>query len=340
MPIPPYSYTIVPLNRTGWGTTASDVTFGAASNAIDGSTGTIWATNGSFPAWIVLDMGAPVANSRSGWSILAVDSTAGGYPASNMLDANAGTIWSSNGGTSGFISLDFGSAQTFNNVGLQTRPSSNQGSPNAFDVYVSTDGISWGSIVASFIGDAGTANALTYYALPAAQTKRYLKIQVNSVYTPPSNVVLAEIYTANAGAIPTFDTVAVLPRQDGFLDFPGSIEIYVSTDGSTWGSAVYTASGLANDATQKTFGPFSGGAVTKRYVKYNILSAASGARVYQGAAEINVGTNSPLYITAANTRQPITPSASGAFHQPLKAPSPPTSGGGGGTTGGNYGYTA
>lgn len=134
-----------PLSRTGWGASVSDATFGAASNAIDGNTSTIWATNGSFPAWIVLD----------------------------ML-----------------------SAQTF--------------------------------------------NALTY-----------------------------------------------LPRQDGWLDFPGSIEIYVSSDGVTWGTPVFTASGLPNSASQQGFVFAS---QTFRYLKFNILSAAAGARVYQGAAEINVGT--------------------------------------------------
>jgi hypothetical protein len=140
----------IPLPRGSWVVSASEVTFGAAANAIDGNTSTFWSTNGTFPAWFVIDM----------------------------------------------------------------------------------------------------------------------------------------------GSAKTFDTVTVLPRQDGNLDFPGSIEIYVSDDGSTWGTAIYTASGLPNNATQKIFGPFSGGAVTHRWVKYNILSQASGARIYQGAAEINVGTYS------------------------------------------------
>lgn len=137
-----------PLNRTGWVTAASEVTWGASANAIDGNTGTIWATNATLPAWITFDMLSP---------------------------------------------------QTF--------------------------------------------NTLTY-----------------------------------------------LPRQFSDPDFPGSIEIYVSSDGSTWGSPVYTQSGLPCDQTLKTFTfPFQ----TYRYLKFNILTPAVGARNFQGASEINVGTAPP-----------------------------------------------
>jgi hypothetical protein len=151
--------TFAALDRTGWVPTVSDASFGAAANAIDGNTGTLWATGGAFPAWIVLDMLTPK----------------------------------------------------------------------------------------------------------------------------------------------TFTTFTHLPRQDAFQDYPGSIEIYVSTDGLTWGTAIYTQSGLPNTGTLKTF-TFS--SQTKRWLKYNILSQASGARIYQGAAEVNVGNilgSIPAQNTGNNT---------------------------------------
>src|SRR5262245_36509186 len=98
-------------------------------------------------------------------------------------------------------------------------------------------------------------------------------------------------FWANNGAFPTwiivdmktpqtFDAIQVLPRQDGFADYPGSIEIYLSTNGTTWGTAVYTQSGLPNTNTQKTF-PLPS-VVTYRWFKYQILSPAAGARNFQG----------------------------------------------------------
>lgn len=97
----------------------------------------------------------------------------------------------------------------------------------------------------------------------------------------------------------TVDAVTVLPRQDGFHDNPGSIEIYMSTDGTTWGSPVYTQSGLPDNNTLKTF-TFPGGAVTKRYLKYQTLSEAAGSRLFTSVAEINAGsTPSPVVLSCA-----------------------------------------
>lgn len=120
--------------------------------------------------------------------------------------------------------------------------------------------------------------------------------------------------TTGAPPYPTFDTVTVLPRQDGWADDPGSITINVSNDGSTW-TAVYSQTGIPLSASLKYFGPFSGGAVTYRYMQYYISVIATGARVYQGACEINVGTTVALYATAENVAPPITNANMGAMHQ-------------------------
>lgn len=147
-----------PLNRTGWVASSNDVYYGAAANAIDGNTSTIWATNGTMPCWLILD----------------------------MLTAQ------------------------------------------------------------------------------------------------------------------TFSEVTVLPRQDGYQDFPGSISIFVSDDGATWGTAVYSTTGLPNNSSLKLF---SFASQHHRYLQYEITAIASGARVYQGAAEVNVGNASvvPSQNTGTNT---------------------------------------
>lgn len=83
----------------------------------------------------------------------------------------------------------------------------------------------------------------------------------------------------------TFNQVWMWPRTDGFNDTPGSIEIYVSNDGVTWGSPVYTQSGMP---IYKTVHQFSFATQTARYLKYNCLAASAGARGYTSVAEIYV----------------------------------------------------
>lgn len=47
---------VIPLSRAGWVASSNDTVWGAASNAIDGNNSTFWATNGTIPCWLILDM--------------------------------------------------------------------------------------------------------------------------------------------------------------------------------------------------------------------------------------------------------------------------------------------
>jgi hypothetical protein len=281
-----------PLSRANWLATSNDASNGAASNAIDGNLSTIWGTNQTLPCWITLDM-APTILPRTGWAVLGTDSTAGGYPGSNVLDGNPSSIWSSSGGGSGYISLDMGaSGAAYDTLLIQNRADAGGlGSLNSFSVFVSADGVTWGTAIATFTGNS-TPSQINTFALGGSYTQRYLKIQVASVFGA-SNIVIAEIWTANNSAPPappTFNAITYQGRQDGPQDFPGSIQVFVSADGVTWGTAVFSQSGLPNTPLLQGFG-FS--SQTARYLRLQINSPAVGARNYQGAAEINVGTGLP-----------------------------------------------
>ncbi len=91
-----------------------------------------------------------------------------------------------------------------------------------------------------------------------------------------------------------------LPRQDGGVNGRiGQYEIYVSSDGLNWGSAVATGT-FANDANQKqvTFAP-----VTGRFVRLRALSEVNG-NPYSSAAEINVAGN-PVPVPRGTISSPI-----------------------------------
>jgi hypothetical protein len=84
----------------------------------------------------------------------------------------------------------------------------------------------------------------------------------------------------------TFSIVTLLPRQDGWVDDPGSVQILWSDDGTTF-TQVYSVTGLACTSNLLTFGPFPGGPVTHRYVKYNCTVHATGSSIYDRVSVTN-----------------------------------------------------
>ncbi len=119
--------------------------------------------------------------SRAAWTASA-SATGSGTPASAALDGNTGTRW--NPGTtqaSGqWFSVDMGSAQTFTRIDLDAYASTNE-YPRGYDVYVSSDGTNWGSSIAS----ATPSSELTSITF-SSQTKRYIKIQLNTTFNSNS----------------------------------------------------------------------------------------------------------------------------------------------------------
>lgn len=117
------------------------------------------------------------ALSRTGWIATASSTEAGGSPA-NALDGNATTRWST--GTAQvngqWFQVDMLSAKTFNQISLDAGSSTGD-YPRGYAVYVSNDGVNWGSPVASGTGSTQLIN-ITF----AMQTARYIKIvQTGSV---------------------------------------------------------------------------------------------------------------------------------------------------------------
>ncbi len=88
----------------------------------------------------------------------------------------------------------------------------------------------------------------------------------------------------NLGASYDIDGIRYLPRQDGGVNGRiGQYEIYVSTDGNTWGAAVHTGT-FPNDATEQevTFTPTPG-----QYIRLRAISELNGNQ-FTSVAEINV----------------------------------------------------
>jgi outer membrane protein assembly factor BamB len=137
-----------------WGTAANWIG-GAAPGASD---------TASFTGWAPLD--------RSGWTLTA---SVGASP-SNTKDGKWNTRWTTgtNAASGQWYKIDLGSTQTFGRIVLDD---TGDGSdyPPGYDVYVSSDGATWGSAVAS-----GTGSAPLTTINFTSQTARYIKVQLNA----------------------------------------------------------------------------------------------------------------------------------------------------------------
>jgi uncharacterized repeat protein (TIGR02543 family) len=105
----------------------------------------------------------PVVLPRTGW--VASASSSGGGSAANAIDGSGSTRWSPgvNQAYGQWFQMDMGSAQTFNQIVLD----SGTDYPRGYEVKVSNDGSNWGSAVAT--GSGSTINF-------APQTARYIRV--------------------------------------------------------------------------------------------------------------------------------------------------------------------
>jgi lysophospholipase L1-like esterase len=290
--------------------------------------------------------------SQSGWTLQSVDSEETQvccYQATNAFDGNASTMWATRWSSASpapphEIQINLGA--TYSLTGFRYLPRQDgqtEGRIATYEFYVSTDGTTWGTAVAT-----GTFanNATEKQVAFTAKTGRYVRLramtsvsnapwttaaELNVVGTPTqpagnviphTNWTLQSVdsqetqvccYTAanafdsnattmwatrwssaspmppheiqiNLGAVYDVNGFRYLPRQDGeSAGNIGQFEFYVSTDGTTWGTAVATGT-FANSAAEKQV-TFT--AKTGRFVRLRALSEVSGSP-WTTVAELNV----------------------------------------------------
>nr|WP_231399157.1 discoidin domain-containing protein [Longispora fulva] len=102
--------------------------------------------------------------------------------------------------------------------------------------------------------------------------------------TPPHEIQL------DLGASYSVTNLYYLPRQSGTNGRIARYEVYVSTDGTTWGTAVATGT-FPNVSTERTV-TFTG--KSGRYVRLRALSEVNG-NPWTSVAELNVGGTTTLH---------------------------------------------
>ncbi|MFC5467297.1 discoidin domain-containing protein [Cohnella suwonensis] len=140
----------------------------------------------SLPAGASIQTGGAVLD-RSGWTVTASSNSGGdgtgnasGDAAANAIDGDIDSRWTTGHGMKNgdWYQIDLGSSKSFNQIVLENGKSSSFDYVNKYQVYVSNDGVNWGSAIANGSGGIGRI-AIT---LPT-QTAQYIRI----VNTGPSS---------------------------------------------------------------------------------------------------------------------------------------------------------
>lgn len=111
--------------------------------------------------------------SRAGWSVSVSSTYSPSWIASYMVDGNAATAWSSESGYPHTITLDLGVACTFDSISFARAASFTSDFPTTVELYVSDDGVTWGSALAT---KTWPMSGGTEIIMLPRQTKRYVKI--------------------------------------------------------------------------------------------------------------------------------------------------------------------
>ncbi|HEY0713315.1 MAG TPA: discoidin domain-containing protein, partial [Polyangia bacterium] len=147
----------------------SNSTWSTAANWV-GSSAPTSSDTAAFKGWIPLV--------SSGWTVTA-SNTYMTFAASNTKDNTLDTFWmtGANQASGMYVIINLGSAQTFSGIDIDSSPAYPNDYPRGFDIYVSSNGSTWGSPIASGTG-SDHFTSVTF----DEQTYQYIKIQLDTSY--------------------------------------------------------------------------------------------------------------------------------------------------------------
>jgi galactose oxidase len=303
-----------PLASSGWTAVASDQANGyPASNAIDGNRATFWHSQFSpvtvlLPHSITIDMHA--TNYVTGLTYLPRQDTSsngniGQYSISVSLD---GIQWGTPVASGTFADDKSGKQVIFSTVSARyvrltaRTEAGNRGSwTSAAEIGLLSNGPPLGPAL-SRIGwtasadSAASANYAATRVLDGNGTTMWHTAFAGTIPPLPHSITIdmqrAELVSG----------LSYLPRQDSSMNGTiGKYAIYVSSDGSTWGSPV-TSGTWANDRSPKAaaFPP-----VSARFVRLTALTESGNRGPWTSAAEINIHGQAPTVASGGAWGAPI-----------------------------------
>jgi RHS repeat-associated protein len=279
-----FTPTAAVLGRNGWTATASSSASGSGpSNALDDNGSTLWSTsvNQANGQTYTLDMLAPRT-----FTMLTLDAgaaNASDYPRGYQVFVSGdGTNWGTavaTGAGSGQVTTISFPAQAGRYVKIVETGTSttNKWSIAELNVY--------GTPPAVMLRGGWTASASPNNADAALG----IDGKVETQWSTKTAQVNGQSYTVDMKAAQSFNEI-VLDVECNPADYPRGVQVFVSNNGTTWGSAIASATGTSAMVT------VAFPAQSARYLK--VVQTASGSN-YWGLAELNVLNTNPAACSTA-----------------------------------------
>lgn len=220
--------------------------------------------------------------SRTGWVGSSDSNFDTPYTPAQTLDSDINTRWISGGGAlPHWISMDMGSAQTFNTVTYVPQQNANQ--PATIELYVSSDGSTWGSPVATLSGLSGTG---TVTLLCASQTCRYFKLNVTASNGPP----YAGIAEVNAGTTPPGNVRLTQLAEEALLTGSPSVRLTkVATEAVIAASPLARLTKFALETVIPSAAPTARGNIDYDQVRVSVRQGSGGMFQMFGGGSVSTG---------------------------------------------------
>lgn len=235
---------------------------------------------------------------KTNWSIKSVDSEQTGNPATNLIDGNTTTMWHTQytpvlAVYPHEVQLDLGATYAISKFRYLPRTSGINGTIAGYSIYVSVDGISWGTPVSTGVWANSIAEKVVDFA---SKTGRYIKLvatsEVNGGSWASGNEVYAHgVFVGGNAPVANFSassTVVTIGQAVTFTDLS-------SNSPRSW--AWTTTGGTPASSTLKspvisysTFGTFDVS-----------LSSTNGDGTSAVLTKANYITVSPVYCTSNST---------------------------------------
>jgi hypothetical protein len=141
---------------------------------------------------------------RTGWIVNAsssFDSTFNPFNVLDGLNGGGGQAWANSGSLPAFITLDMLSPRTFNAIVMDPRNDVTTQTPGTMQLFVSSDGINWGSVVETISGIAANSTP-TLWTLGSTYTFRYIKINITVAASGGNQIAISEINVGSTSGSP------------------------------------------------------------------------------------------------------------------------------------------
>lgn len=229
---------------------------------------------------------------------VASSSTSGGDSPANALDGNLTTRWSTDTSQASgqWFEVDLGVANTFNELVLNNVNSAND-YPRGYQVYVSNDGINWGSAVATGTGTSGITT-ITF----ASQAARYIRI----VQTGSTSGTYWSIDEFNVfGTVPTAPTEPVaLPLSSNEVSL--AWDASVSANGYNVKRATTSGGAYTTVATNLAALDYADAGLAPGVTYYYVITATNAFGESAPSAQVSVhpvATTPPQVMLSASGSQ-------------------------------------